>query len=146
MPTITEKLAPPAAPALAPPSTAPNASPASPAPPARNAPPAGPGTPWVGIALTGAFAAGAVTAGLLALDARHDFERELDRFPSSESDVDRARTRMHALGISTDVLAVAALATAAVSAYPFVSRPRRPDAAAWGLRVGPAGATFEGRS
>ncbi len=147
--TVSLEIAPLASPP--PPSdepTAPTASTASTSPPARrarDAPPPGPGTPWVGIALTGAFAAGALTTGLLALDARHDFDHELGRFPSSENDVDRARTRMHVLGISTDVLAVAALATAAVSAYPFVFRARRPDAAAWGLRVGPAGATFEGR-
>jgi tetratricopeptide (TPR) repeat protein len=108
-------------------------------------PEAAPKAPWVGIALTGAFAAGAVVTGLFTLDARRDFRRELGRLPSSDGDLDRTRTRMHGLAISTDVLAVAALATAAISAYPFVFRRASADTTAWSVQLGPTGAAFGAR-
>lgn len=129
-----------------PPPPSPLASP-SPSSPPRAPPPAAPapGTPWVGIALTGAFALGATATGLLTLDARHDFKRELDRFPSSESDINGARTRMHVFAISTDVLAVAALASAAISAYPFVFNRSSGHNAAWGVRVGPTSLVLDAR-
>jgi tetratricopeptide (TPR) repeat protein len=95
-------------------------------------PEAAPATPWVG-------------TGLFTLDARHDFRRELGRLPSSEVDIDRARTRMHGLAISTDVLAVAALATAAISAYPFVFRRASAGTTAWSAQLGPTGAAFGAR-
>jgi hypothetical protein len=43
------------------------------------------------------------------------------------------------------VLAVAALATAAVSAYPFVFRRTASGASAWTLHLGPAGAAVGAR-
>lgn len=142
--TIVLELTPPAPPSLVSPLPSPPSS-TSLASASTARPGAAPATPWVGLALTGTFAAGAVVTGLFTLDARHDFNRELERLPSSEGDVDRARTRMHALAISTDVLAVAALATAAISAYPFVFRRPSNGTAAWSVQVGPTGAAFGAR-
>jgi tetratricopeptide (TPR) repeat protein len=143
--TVALELVPPAEPPDAAPAPPPAAAPTPPPQPQPPPTPA-PATPWVGIALTGVFAAGATVTGLLTLDARRDFNRELAKFPSSEDDSDRARTRMHALAISTDVLAVAALATAAISAYPFVFRsPAKGTTAALAVRVGPTGVALGGR-
>lgn len=116
--------------------------PPPPRPVAPQAPP--PATvPWVGIALTGTFAAGAVVSGLLALDARRDFERELSRTPWSATSTDRARTRMHGFAIATDASAIAAIAVAAVSAYPFVFG-RAGKRTSWALYLGPQGASLGG--
>ncbi|HEU4536879.1 MAG TPA: PEGA domain-containing protein [Polyangiaceae bacterium] len=116
-------------------------------PPPRPAPPAAPprSVPWVGVALAGTFAAGAVASGVLALDARRDFERELARTPWSADATDRARTRMHVFAIATDVSAVAAVAAAAITAYPLLFDKPAARQAAWGVRLGPGGVSLNVR-
>ncbi len=125
-----------AAPAPAPP--APATAPPRPPPPRA---PARPSTAaaWGATAAAAGLGAGALIAGALALSAKGDYDDAVTTFPAERDDVDGARSRARALGITADVLGVAALGTGAFAAYLWLSRPRAPDAAAWGVRLaGPA--------
>ena len=96
--------------------------------------------PWVGVAVTGALAAGAVVTGVLALRAQSTLraDREVFGVPASTLEDDQARTRRFA--IATDVLAVGALVAGGVTlVYALKKQPS--DGATTGatsLRVGVA--------
>ena len=72
---------------------------------------------WFGWAGTGFLAAGAITTGILALDARSAAEESLARFGADAGSVDSERSRMQTLATASDILSVAALVAGGVSLY-----------------------------
>ena len=91
------------------------------APPIAKAPP--PNYTWVGWAATGALVAGATVTGIVALNARSDFESFRTKTnagpvsPGDISDADSARSRGKTFSVVTDILGGAAIVTAGVSLY-----------------------------
>jgi hypothetical protein len=73
--------------------------------------------PWVGWALTGAFAAGAAVTGVLALSANSSLDDERGRLDVSASDVSSKASKVRALATVTDGLAAAALITGGISLW-----------------------------
>jgi hypothetical protein len=70
---------------------------------------------WV---LTGAFAAGAAVTGGFALSANSTLKRDRDRrLEVSSSEVDSQASKVRALAVVTDSLAVAALVAGSVSLW-----------------------------
>ena len=55
--------------------------------------------------------------GTLALGAKHDFDKELNTYPTSNSRVDTLRSTMMTYSVLTDALAAAAVAAAGLSGY-----------------------------
>jgi PEGA domain len=77
----------------------------------------GPGIPWAGWALTGAFAAGAATFGVLALRGASDLEDKRNRFGVSPDDLDHASTRTSVFAVSADALTGAAVIAGGVTLF-----------------------------
>ena len=79
--------------------------------------------PWVGWAITGGLAAGAVVTGVLALRASSTLASDRDAFgaPRSQLDDDQSKTRRWAL--VTDVLAAGALVAGGISLYFTLKKP-----------------------
>jgi hypothetical protein len=89
---------------------------APPPPPRRSLTPV-----WIGLALTGALAAGAGVTGVLTLGAKRDYEREVGRLPGDAGAVASARTHARTLALFTDVLGGAAIASAVVTLILYVN-------------------------
>ncbi len=94
----------------------------APPPPPQVAPAPEPSYTWVGWAATGVLAAGAVTTGILTLNAQSKLEADRTGYvPTSEQDGrDRLQSRedtVRTYGIVTDVLIGATLVTAGVALY-----------------------------
>jgi hypothetical protein len=84
-----------------------------------------PASVFVGLAATGAFAVGATVTGMLALGKSNDY-----RDANDGHDVEAAKAlsdQTKTLGIVTDVLIGAAVVSAGVTTYLFVSRPSSAD-------------------
>jgi hypothetical protein len=73
--------------------------------------------PWLGWALTGAFAAGATVTGVLALSSNSSLEDDRGRLDKSDSDVHSKASKVRALATVTDGLAAAALITGGISLW-----------------------------
>jgi hypothetical protein len=92
------------------------------APPPPAPPPTRSLTPvWIGLALTGALAAGAGVTGVLTLGAKRDYDREVARLPGDAGAVASARTHARTLALFTDVLGGAAIASAVVTLILYVN-------------------------
>jgi hypothetical protein len=78
---------------------------------------------WVSLTATAALATGSVVAGVLANQANHSLDERMNTFPSNESDIDDARTKVRTDAIICDVLAGAAVVGAGLSFY-FVLNPK----------------------
>lgn len=70
---------------------------------------------WISLAVTGALTAGAVTTGVLALNARADGEKKLATRGVAAADVEAAVSKTRVLAATTDVLTATAGAMAIVS-------------------------------
>ena len=70
---------------------------------------------WVGLATTGVLAAGFGTFALMTRDARSDFDRELEHFPTTKDRVDDARSRMKTYAAIADGMGAAALVSGAIT-------------------------------
>ncbi|APR74771.1 PEGA domain protein [Minicystis rosea] len=88
-----------------------------------------PAAPWV---VTGVLTAGAVVTGVLALGASSSVKDELAAMPGDASKISSAHGKAVALGITTDILAGAAIVMAGVSIYFTVAAqsPKRTEKAA----------------
>jgi tetratricopeptide (TPR) repeat protein len=98
--------------------------------------------PWAWWGTTAVLAAGATTSGLFAMSAARDYDGLRAREVSA-GELDRAHTRLRAWSIATDVLAVAAVASASWSLYLTLREPERPvksSAPTAGLALLPGGA------
>lgn len=94
-------------------------------PPTPNEPASEPSmTPiYVGLGVTGLFAAGAVTTGILSLGAQSDLDKAIDTIPGSKNDIDDARSRTKTFALVTDILGGAAIVAAGVTVYLIATRP-----------------------
>jgi hypothetical protein len=70
---------------------------------------------WVGLGTTAAFAVGTGAFALLASNAKSDFDRELERFPTTKARIDDARSRMKTYAAITDGLGAATVVSGAVT-------------------------------
>lgn len=89
----------------------------------RYVPPPPPNYTWVGWVVTGVFAAGAVTTGVLALGAKDDFKSDLGKLTTS-STLDSDRSKAQTMGYVTDGLIVGAVLAAGVTAYFTIKKPK----------------------
>jgi tetratricopeptide (TPR) repeat protein len=103
--------------------------------------------PWVGLGVTGAAAGAAAAAGVIAYGQATRARDRVVSEPPSDADEGR-RQRARTWAVAADVLAGAALISAGVTTYRWVSgaptETPRPQAA-WRLDVGPGGALVEAR-
>jgi tetratricopeptide (TPR) repeat protein len=94
------------------------ATPVPPAPVPVPAPAAtAPGFPWPAWVVTGALTVGAVTTGILALDASSNLSAAKGRFDVSDGELHDKATRVTTFAVLTDVLAASALVSGAFSLY-----------------------------
>lgn len=103
---------------------------------------------WVGVAVTGALAAGAVVTGIVALGAKSDYDSELGAFPGSANDVDSARSKTKTFALATDILGGAAIASGIVTIVlaSSGSSPSEPAATTSKVQVslGPSSVALQG--
>jgi len=97
---------------------------------------------WI---ITGALAAGAVGTGIAATSAKSTYDTKrttpiAGSAAEGRADLERQRNLVGALALTTDILAVAALAAGGVSLYLTLRDKPKPDAPQ--VRVNGAGATF----
>jgi hypothetical protein len=79
---------------------------------------------YVGLAATGAFTAGAVVTGVLALGKKSDFDdANTGATPDEAEDLSSSTKSMN---LVTDVLIGAAVVSAAVTTYLYLDRPEVP--------------------
>lgn len=78
---------------------------------------------WLGLGATALLTGGAVTFGLLTLQADRRLDRELDHFPGSTSRMDNRRHQLKTLALVTDGLAGAAVIAAGATVYLALSSP-----------------------
>ncbi len=102
---------------------------------------------YVGMAATGALAAGAVVTGVLALGKNKDFESANEQGAANAGDL---RDQTQTLNLVTDVLIGGAVVGAAVTSYLYFTRPvvtPQETALRWSPTAGPhgAGMTLWGR-
>lgn len=103
---------------------------------------------WVALAVTAALGVGAGTFALMTQQAKKDFDAELNRFPTTLADVDKARKRMVLNAAITDGLAAATLLSAGVTVYFAVAkRDLEPERRQARIRLAPTlgGLTVYGR-
>ena len=79
---------------------------------------------YIGLAATGAFTLGAAVTGVLALGKKGDFDDANDG--TNPADAESLSDSTKTLNLVTDVLIGAAVASAAVTTYLYVSRPAVP--------------------
>ena len=89
-----------------------------------------------GWALAGGFASGALVTGVLALNASADADQMLQGPVFDPTDLGATRDRARSLGLTTDILASAAIVTAGLSLYWTLVRPARGASSSGGLRGG----------
>jgi hypothetical protein len=80
------------------------------------------------LVVTGAFAVTAGIFGWLALRTKSNFDRDLDTFHVSSSQLDRDRSQLRTYALITDVTAAAALVSAGFSLYFVLTRTSQPAA------------------
>jgi hypothetical protein len=86
--------------------------------------------PWIGWAITGAFAVGTGVTGVLALRASSDLKTKIGTLGVSQQDIDSAHSKTTALGIASDVLLGATAVAGGVSLYYTLRTPSTDSAAA----------------
>lgn len=72
---------------------------------------------WIGVAVTGALAAGGSVAGLIALDAKSKQEARLQTVGTSQNALDDGKVKVQRFALAADVLFGAALISGGVTAY-----------------------------
>jgi tetratricopeptide (TPR) repeat protein len=113
---------------------------------------------WISLATAGVLASGTLVLGLLARDAKGEFETELARVPNTKAGIEDARTRMVRYAALTDAVGAAALMATGVTVYFALTegRPRLTSAVAGGaprdprrpgvsLSASPGGLRLDGR-
>lgn len=79
--------------------------------------------PWVGWVMTGTFAAGAATFGVLALMASSDLQDKRGSFPVDAKELESGRKNTIAFGLTCDALTGAAVIAGGISLYLTVRSP-----------------------
>jgi len=105
-----------------------------------------PGAAVAGWIITGALLAGTIGTGIAATSEKSTYDTKRSApIPGSveegRADLERQRNLVSALALTTDILAVAALAAGGISLYLTLRERPRPDAAH--VRANGAGATFQ---
>ncbi len=105
---------------------------------------------WVSLAATGVFATGATVSGIMAANARSDYDDELDTYPTTASDVQDAADKTDRMALMTDIFAGAAVTAGVVTVIFAASGSDGADGAARrepGVRVGigPGSVALDGR-
>lgn len=77
----------------------------------------------ISVVVTATCAVGATVFGLLALQAKREFEHRLTVYPTTQDRVDSARASMLTYAVVTDLFATAALVGAGMSVYYLWTRP-----------------------
>jgi tetratricopeptide (TPR) repeat protein len=72
---------------------------------------------WVGLAATGAFAVGTGAFALLTRDAKSEFDRELEKYPTTRERIDDARARMKTYAGITDGFGAATIVSGGVTIF-----------------------------
>lgn len=85
---------------------------------------------WASLVATGAFATGATITGILASGAKSDYDSALEKYPTTSSDIDNARSKTDTLALTTDILGGAALAAGVLTIIFAASGPDEPTSAA----------------
>jgi tetratricopeptide (TPR) repeat protein len=70
---------------------------------------------WIGVVTTGVFAVGAGTFAILTRDAKGEFDRELEKYPTTRARIDDARSRMKTYAGLTDGFAAATVVSGGVT-------------------------------
>ena len=117
------------------------ASPPPPPPP----PPAARRFPWEAWAVTGALTIASVTTGILALDAASKLDTAKGRFDVTDEELHDASLKVKTFGLVTDILAISAVASAAVSLYFTLKAPAGETQATLRVAPWPGGLSAAGR-
>jgi hypothetical protein len=101
---------------------------------------------WVGVTVTGAFAAGTVVTGLLALNAKKDFDASVGRYGVEEQEIENARNKTRSLALVTDVLGGLTLLAGGFTVVAAMSAGSAPKERAKAMRIDvtPAGVVARG--
>jgi tetratricopeptide (TPR) repeat protein len=70
---------------------------------------------WIGVVATGVFAVGTGTFAFLARDAKSEFDRELEKYPTTKERIDDARSRMKMYAGITDGFGAATIVSGGVT-------------------------------
>lgn len=85
--------------------------------------------PWLGWALTGAFAASATVTGVLARSANSSLESDRSNLDVSASEVSSQASKVRTLATVTDCLVAATLITGGISLWLTLRSPTEPEGA-----------------
>jgi hypothetical protein len=103
---------------------------------------------WVGIAVTGALAAGGVATGLLALKAKSDADSDAGQLGIAPSTLQGANDQKHTLAAASDALFAATAVAAGVTLYFALRHPGPATSAAtggaWAVGLSPMRAVIQG--
>ncbi len=97
---------------------------------------------WVGMVVTGAFAASAVTLGVLSLGAQSDLDKESNRLGATRSDIEKKQDRVRLLALGSDVSTGAAALSAVITTILFFSTS---PSSSTKVGVSPSGISLTGR-
>jgi tetratricopeptide (TPR) repeat protein len=102
--------------------------------------------PWEAWTVTGVLTVGAVTTGILALDAASKLDTAKGRLDVTDAELHDASKRVKTYGLVSDLLAVGAVASGALSLYLTLRAPSHPEKAT-AVRVSPwpGGVSASGR-
>jgi hypothetical protein len=94
---------------------------------------------WIGIGATGALAVGATVTGVLALNAKSDYDSKLATFGVSSGDISQASSRAKTLALASDVFTGGAVAGAVVTTILLLTGgpAKKPATSGIDLLVGP---------
>jgi hypothetical protein len=105
--------------------------------------------PWVGVAVTGAFAAGAIVTGVLALSASNRLKNDRETLGTSRSTLDGDQSSVKRWSITSDVLLAGAAVAGAITLVVWLKKPSddAPTSGATSVNVGfaPNGVVLAGR-
>lgn len=114
----------------------PAAAPATPITPEPQAPAQRSHFPWEAWTVTGVLTVAAVTTGILAIDASSKLDTAKGRLDVTDGELHDASKRVKTFGLVSDLLAVGAIGSGALSLYLTLRAPSRPEKAA-SVRVTP---------
>lgn len=98
--------------------------------------------PWLAWGVTGAFAAGAITTGIITMSSASSLDDKRATPNVSKDDLDSASSRTKTFALVTDILIIGTIAAAGVATYLTIKAPKTADTASATVHVGVAGAGF----
>lgn len=105
---------------------------------------------WVSLGAAGLFAAGTAVFGVLALGAKNDYDDALDSFPTTQEEIESARSDVTTFSVTADVMggltlfATTLAIVFAVSGSDDSASAKAPGPSVW-ITAGPASAGLRGR-